>query len=50
MYGWCGWIIRVNLTTNTITKAPLSQDIARQFLGGRGFNSKILFDERGIPW
>ncbi len=45
MYGWCGCIIRVDLSTNTIAKVPLSQDVARQFLGGRGFNSKVLFDE-----
>ena len=45
MNGWCNCIVRVDLTTNTITKTPLSQDVARQFLGGRGFNSRVLFDE-----
>ena len=45
MYGWAGQNLRVDLTAGTITKEPLDPTFARMFLGGRGFNSKILYDE-----
>ncbi len=41
---WCGTILDINLTTGSITKSPLDQTDARLFLGGRGLNSKTLFD------
>jgi len=45
MYGWAGQILYVNLTDGCIEKRPLDPLFARNFLGGRGFNSRILFDE-----
>ena len=45
MYGWRGTILRVDLTTEKVTKQPLDESVARKFIGGRGFNSKTLFDE-----
>lgn len=45
MYGWRGTILRVDLTKNEITKQPLKKAVARNFIGGRGLNSKTLFDE-----
>ena len=45
MYGWRGTILRIDLTKNEITKQPLYETIARNFIGGRGLNSKTLFDE-----
>ncbi|MHA1247763.1 MAG: aldehyde ferredoxin oxidoreductase family protein [Candidatus Thorarchaeota archaeon] len=44
-YGWAGTILRVDLTKGTIKKVPLDKDLAYNYVGGRGFNSKILFDE-----
>lgn len=45
MFGWAGRILRVNLS-NLETKVDLLKpDFAKAFLGGRGFNSKILYDE-----
>jgi aldehyde:ferredoxin oxidoreductase len=44
-YGWAGTILRVNLTTNEITRQPLPEEWKEKFLGGRNLNSKILFDE-----
>ncbi|HUL30333.1 MAG TPA: aldehyde ferredoxin oxidoreductase N-terminal domain-containing protein, partial [Thermodesulfobacteriota bacterium] len=46
-YGWMGTILRVNLSSKKITKEPLSKDLAYDFVGGRGINSKILYDETG---
>lgn len=47
MYGWCGTVLRVNLTEQTIEKRDLDPEIAKNFLGGRGLNAKTLFDEVG---
>ncbi|MFC1592879.1 aldehyde ferredoxin oxidoreductase family protein [Candidatus Omnitrophota bacterium] len=46
-YGWMGTILRVDLSEGKITKEPLRDDIAHEFIGGRGLNLKILYDETG---
>lgn len=46
-YGWMGTILRVDLTKGRIIKEPLTEDLAYNFVGGRGINSKILYDETG---
>lgn len=43
--GYMGSILRVNLSTGGITLEELSEDLQRQFIGGRGFGAKMLFDE-----
>ena len=45
MYGWMGKILRVDLTTETVHHEPLDEDLCHDFIGGRGINSKILYDE-----
>lgn len=45
MYGWNGTVLRVDLTKEKIVKKPLDKEVARNFIGGRGFNSKTLFEE-----
>ncbi len=45
MYGWAGKILRVNLTTGTVTREPLPEEVAHKFVGGRGLNGKYLYDE-----
>ena len=45
MYGWMGKILRVDLTTETIHYEYLDKDLYHKFIGGRGINSKILYDE-----
>src|SRR5512136_2043063 len=45
MNGYGGAILRVNLTTGKITKESTSPDVARDFLGGRGFGIYFLFKE-----
>ncbi len=44
-YGWAGTVLRVNLTNGTIRRQPLDKKLALNYLGGRGLNSKILYDE-----
>ncbi len=45
MYGWAGQRLRVNLTTGDITKEPLSYEYRRKWIGGRGFNSDVIYNE-----
>ncbi|MFX1513893.1 MAG: aldehyde ferredoxin oxidoreductase family protein [Promethearchaeota archaeon] len=45
MKGWTGTILRVNLTRGKINKQPLDKSVAKNFIGGRGFNSLTLFNE-----
>ena len=45
MDGYGGKILRVNLTTGKITKEQTPVDVARDFIGGRGFGAYYLFKE-----
>ena len=45
MYGYAGVILRVDLSNATIRKEPLSESLAENFIGGRGFVAKMLYDE-----
>jgi aldehyde:ferredoxin oxidoreductase len=44
-YGWTGTILRVNLTTRQVSKEPLREDWARDYIGGRGLGAKYLSTE-----
>lgn len=43
--GYGGQVLRVNLTGGTIEKTELDPELARDYLGGRGFAAKILYSE-----
>jgi aldehyde:ferredoxin oxidoreductase len=43
--GYAGNILRVNLSTGEATTEPLSEELVRLFVGGRGIAAKILYDE-----
>ena len=45
MYGWMGTILRVDLTSGKIKKEPLSKRLRHNYVGGRGINVRILYDE-----
>jgi len=45
MNGYGGRILRVDLTKGTITKEPTPSDVARDFIGGRGFGIYFLHKE-----
>ena len=38
-------ILRVNLSDYTFTEEPLSEGLIRDFIGGRGFGAKLLYDD-----
>ncbi len=45
MYGWTGAVLRANLTSGEISKEPLDEKAKHEYVGGRGLNIKLLFDE-----
>lgn len=45
MYGWTGKILRIDLSKNKVIKQDLPKELRATFLGGRGINSKLLYDE-----
>lgn len=46
-HGWTGNILRVDLTHAKIQTELLAETLRLDFIGGRGINSKILYDETG---
>src|SRR4030043_1349153 len=45
MFGWNGTFLRVNLSRNKAVAEAYDSSFAFNFLGGRGFAAKILWDE-----
>jgi len=43
--GYAGKVLRIDLTERRARVSDLEKDLAASFLGGRGFNSKRLYDE-----
>lgn len=43
--GYMGKILRVNLSSRTFKEESISEEMARDFIGGAGFGIKLLFDE-----
>jgi aldehyde:ferredoxin oxidoreductase len=44
MFGWRGTILQVNLSKSKVVNDRYDASLARDFLGGRGFAAKILWD------
>ncbi len=45
MYGWHGKILRVDLTNKKISTETIDPQTAKDFIGGRGWAIKYLYDE-----
>ena len=45
MDGYAGKILRIDLGTEDILKVPLSEKMCDEFIGGRGFVAKTLYEE-----
>jgi len=45
MNGYGGSIVRINLTTGNISRKPTPVELARDFIGGRGFGAYYLIKE-----
>ena len=45
MYGYAGSILRVDLSSGSVRKESLPDSLVKNFIGGRGFVAKLLYDE-----
>jgi len=45
MFGYAGRVLRIDLTRRVTTTEPYDPEIARRFLGGRGFSAYTLYTE-----
>jgi aldehyde:ferredoxin oxidoreductase len=45
--GYAGKILEVDLTTSKVNKIPLDMDIVRNYIGGRGYMDRLLWDRVG---
>lgn len=45
MKGWTGNYLRINLTNQEVKKENFSEEFAKKWIGGKGFATKILWDE-----
>ncbi|MEH0018275.1 MAG: aldehyde ferredoxin oxidoreductase family protein [Desulfobacter sp.] len=45
LYGYAGHTLRIDLSTETIDTELLKQEWVDNYIGGRGFTAKILYDE-----
>jgi len=45
MKGYAGKLLRVNLSNGKVSKEEISDSMKRDFMGGRGFAIKLLWDE-----
>ena len=44
LYGWCGTILHVDLSSSTITEEALPRQFTEGFIGGAGINARLLYD------
>jgi aldehyde:ferredoxin oxidoreductase len=47
LYGYAGTILEVDLTSGQVARTPLPENLARDYLGGRGFVARLLWDRTG---
>jgi len=45
MSGYCGKLLRINLTAGTVSTEPIDPEVARKFIGGRGLGTWYLSQE-----
>ena len=45
--GYAGKVLRVDLSNAKVTQHKLDKALARNYIGGRGLNSRVLYDEVG---
>ncbi|NLP29972.1 MAG: aldehyde ferredoxin oxidoreductase family protein [Clostridiales bacterium] len=47
MFGWSGCILRINTSDGTVKRTDVGDDLRREYIGGRGLATKLLYDEVG---
>ena len=42
--GYCGRILRINLSDNRVWEQPLDEEFCRKYIGGSGIGARFLYD------
>jgi aldehyde:ferredoxin oxidoreductase len=50
IFGYAGKFLEVNLSTGTFKDVRFSEEVLRDYIGGRGLAAKILWDRLGSNW
>jgi len=50
MRGYTGKFLEIDLSTENIKNVTFNENILRQYIGGRGLATKILWDRLGTRW
>ncbi|MCH9037391.1 MAG: aldehyde ferredoxin oxidoreductase family protein, partial [Chloroflexi bacterium] len=45
LYGWTGKLLRVDLSSGSITKEEVNEEWAHDYIGGRGLGARYLYEE-----
>jgi aldehyde:ferredoxin oxidoreductase len=45
MYGYAGKLLDINLSTLTVNALPLDEELIKNYVGGVGFSTKIIYDQ-----
>ena len=48
--GYSGKLLEVNLSTEKIEELTVDENILKEYIGGRGLATKILWDRLGSEW
>ncbi len=48
LFGYAGNILEVDLNTGETTRTPLPEELATDYIGGRGFVARLLWDSVGL--
>ncbi|MEM2972095.1 MAG: aldehyde ferredoxin oxidoreductase C-terminal domain-containing protein [Candidatus Bathyarchaeia archaeon] len=50
IYGYAGKLLEVNLSEKNVKETAINEDVLRDYIGGRGLATKILWDRLGRKW
>ncbi len=50
IHGYAGKFLDIDLSTQSITETKFSDEVLRDYFGGRGLATKILWDRLGFKW
>jgi len=50
MHGYAGKLLDIDLSTQKVREVSLSEDVLKNYIGGRGLAAKILWDRLGNKW
>lgn len=50
MRGYAGKFLEINLSSRNVKDTKFSDEILRDYIGGRGLATKVLWDRLGTKW